>query len=409
LLDDDVVTVPAGWYPDPMGLPQLRWWDNHAWTEFTSAARTPLIMQDDPKLAYADDELPSRRSQRTQREQMPGRGNDNRRQNSTTVDLASALRQLEPPMAHHVELSHPAPVVNDTVPPAGARDAAFGNSRRPAGGEDFTGSIFENSTFPSSTFDSSEFHFHMADFAASSRSAGGTATNYGRRDYAGSPFAETGPAVPRADVHTPLAYTPFVWIIAMVPLIQLVAILLVVSAMDVSAALPIVAAIWLGPYIGVIPLAIADRRQLASMGHRHLAHWAWSLLTAPGYLLARAVASTREYGKGLAPLLVWASLSLLQIVSIIAVPGILISAMPSVFSEEVENSIEASAAVVGRTLEVTCPDTPPVQIRATYTCSGLVPATGDVNTIVVSLQRANGWIDWRVESQVWGEQVPTRG
>ena len=29
--------VPAGWYPDPLGLPQLRWWDGNAWTEFTSA------------------------------------------------------------------------------------------------------------------------------------------------------------------------------------------------------------------------------------------------------------------------------------------------------------------------------------------------------------------------------------
>lgn len=35
--------VPAGWYPDPLGLPQLRWWDNHAWTEHTSDSREPLV------------------------------------------------------------------------------------------------------------------------------------------------------------------------------------------------------------------------------------------------------------------------------------------------------------------------------------------------------------------------------
>ena len=33
--------VPAGWYPDPLGLPQLRWWDGGAWTEFTSAVVGP--------------------------------------------------------------------------------------------------------------------------------------------------------------------------------------------------------------------------------------------------------------------------------------------------------------------------------------------------------------------------------
>ena len=38
-MPEDDVRVPAGWYPDPLGLPQLRWWDNHAWTEHISDAR----------------------------------------------------------------------------------------------------------------------------------------------------------------------------------------------------------------------------------------------------------------------------------------------------------------------------------------------------------------------------------
>src|SRR5690606_11853677 len=53
----------------------------------------------------------------------------------------------------------------------------------------------------------------------------------------------------RIGTHTPLAYTPFVWIIAMIPLIQLVGILLVVSAVDVAMAMPFLAAIAVGPYI----------------------------------------------------------------------------------------------------------------------------------------------------------------
>ncbi|MCW4386216.1 DUF2510 domain-containing protein [Salinibacterium sp. SYSU T00001] len=31
--------VEAGWYPDPLGHPQLRWWNNHEWTEYVSASR----------------------------------------------------------------------------------------------------------------------------------------------------------------------------------------------------------------------------------------------------------------------------------------------------------------------------------------------------------------------------------
>src|SRR5690554_5495919 len=92
-----------------MGLPQLRWWDNYAWTEFTSAARTPLVMQDEPKLAYADDDLPSRRSQREQRQQ-----DGNRQQTGNRADLASTLRQLEPPKPQNIELNQPAPDFADT-------------------------------------------------------------------------------------------------------------------------------------------------------------------------------------------------------------------------------------------------------------------------------------------------------
>ena len=62
---DDDVRVPAGWYPDPLGLPQLRWWDNHAWTEHTSDARQPMVSETvtvtSPLLAYADDDDDDRR------------------------------------------------------------------------------------------------------------------------------------------------------------------------------------------------------------------------------------------------------------------------------------------------------------------------------------------------------------
>lgn len=31
--------VRAGWYPDPLGMPQLRWWDGRSWTSHISTAR----------------------------------------------------------------------------------------------------------------------------------------------------------------------------------------------------------------------------------------------------------------------------------------------------------------------------------------------------------------------------------
>jgi hypothetical protein len=33
------IQVRAGWYPDPLGMPQMRWWDGRSWTRHISTAR----------------------------------------------------------------------------------------------------------------------------------------------------------------------------------------------------------------------------------------------------------------------------------------------------------------------------------------------------------------------------------
>ena len=49
--------TPAGWYPDPLGLPQLRWWDGQGWAEHTSEARRPLREQQ-ARTIFAEPEQP---------------------------------------------------------------------------------------------------------------------------------------------------------------------------------------------------------------------------------------------------------------------------------------------------------------------------------------------------------------
>lgn len=46
-------TAPAGWYHDPLGLPQVRWWNGMMWTnevqsprpeiQVSAAYRTPVV------------------------------------------------------------------------------------------------------------------------------------------------------------------------------------------------------------------------------------------------------------------------------------------------------------------------------------------------------------------------------
>lgn len=57
-MTDPTVRVPAGWYPDPTGIPQLRWWDNHTWTDRTTSLRAPVIAHETivirPHAAWAE-------------------------------------------------------------------------------------------------------------------------------------------------------------------------------------------------------------------------------------------------------------------------------------------------------------------------------------------------------------------
>ncbi|CAN5191171.1 hypothetical protein BH09ACT1_BH09ACT1_10540 [soil metagenome] len=38
-----IASVPAGWYSDPLGMPQLRWWNGDSWTMNVSEPRTELL------------------------------------------------------------------------------------------------------------------------------------------------------------------------------------------------------------------------------------------------------------------------------------------------------------------------------------------------------------------------------
>ena len=107
----------------------------------------------------------------------------------------------------------------------------------------------------------------------------------------------------------------------------------------------------------------------------------------------------RTGGLGLAPLLVWAALGMLQVASVLVVPGMLISILPTVFAAQAEQSVASEAAIIGAQLSVHCPTPPPVLIGTDFTCSATSTAGHDL-TVTVSLQRANGWIDWRVDD--WG-------
>jgi hypothetical protein len=374
------VTVPAGWYPDPMGLPQLRWWNNQAWTELTTEARPPLVMQQPTRLLYADDELPTRRQQREQREREEEQlrsatdHGDARDAASGQAPFATTLREIDAPASTTGQDSvAPENTVAMTTPAVIQSDEL-------------------DDIEPETAFDDI-FQPRSATTAVSAP----TAQNQRART------ADPGSSTQRSALPRVALYTAPVWIIALLPLLQLVIGLLVLVGFGAVSGIGFTVAAFVGPYVAVVLLAIGDRTVLRHAGHERTAHWAWSFLSAPVYLIARSISLSRTGSLGLGPVLVWVALGMLQVASVLVVPGMLISVLPTVFSTQAEQSVASEAAIVGK-LDVDCPTTPPVLIGGRFDCA----ATSDGQTyhIAVSLQRANGWIDWRVDD--WGGFTPSR-
>jgi hypothetical protein len=202
-----------------------------------------------------------------------------------------------------------------------------------------------------------------------------------------------------------LVYTAPVWIIALVPLLLLVVSLLLLLGFGSSLNMWVTPAIWTLSWIVVVILAIADRATLAragyghGAGYEHRASWAWALLGAPVYLIARSMSLARVGPLGFAPVLVWAALGILQVGSVLVVPGLIISALPQVFTAQAEQSIASDASIIGATLAVKCSPALPVLVGQSFDCLA-TSSTKDHYDLTVVLQRTNGWIDWHVSD--WG-------
>ncbi|MCS0498010.1 DUF2510 domain-containing protein [Protaetiibacter mangrovi] len=408
--------VPAGWYPDPLGLPQLRWWDNHAWTEHTSDARQPMVAQETvtAKLAYADDDEYLSHDVREDLHTDFAGGTPAAEPAFAPADPVLSLEaapsqtrlveEVSPGLKYaqeHVIEDAPtsAPFLLDTsyddllgvpIDPSEAQQAA----PRP-------------SFSPSPVFDA------MPTFQVDPNAASGlgtfTTTNFdpsafGNFSYAPSVLAEhdgSQPLTRRAVLaeNGLSVNTGPVWIIALMPVIMLVLALMFLVAGNAGQDSALFAGIILfGSYIATVILAIVDRAMLRRAGHSRTANWDWAFLGAPVYLIARMSNVVRETGRGLRPFLTWSALTIVLIGSSVAIPGIVMALAPGVFSDEAEQSISEQAGAIGASVNATCPDVPPLLVGDTMICSAVTPTK--VANVVVSLQRKNGWIDWRVDD--WG-------
>jgi hypothetical protein len=390
--DDNGFGVPAGWYPDPLGLPQMRWWDNHGWTEHTTEARAPIVIQE-AKLAWADDDaiedLPTRRERReAERGSSVDDGSDD------SVPTAESLLQLEPPSWDELPADEPAPNILPVPEFVGAASAAPSIAQPVAPAQPVTAQP-------------------VAAQSVQSVPPEALHTEAAHTEYAQSPVA---PVAQPAAVHTPgTSYaqgtapstnTLGAWVIALLPLVQLLGTLLVVSAAGSGGTNVGVILTILGlPYFVSIPFAISDQRALKKHGYDNPASWLWVFASGPIYLIARAIRIVMRAGNGFAPILVWGALVLLQVGSVVAVPGLVIAALPQVFSDQAAQSIQSAATVFGPITSVTCPSPPATVMGQEFTCTLYRIGSGQTYKVTAALERENGWIAWQVHD--WGDYSMT--
>lgn len=401
---DDDVRVPAGWYPDPLGLPQLRWWDNHAWTEHTSDARQPMVAQETvaatPRLAYADDDLDDaprqaydlddvdaltrrERRERERTEYEPGAAGAA----AGTADspaFADPLLSLEAPVREEV-VEEPSPAVQfaqthtmDDAPTSTAYDLGIRH-------DDLLGDPLAQPADPRSAF------AHVGDSASGFVPEPAPQAMYS--GYAGRVTAQI--AAEEVDTTTGPA-----WVMTLIPVYSLMAgLLLLLSGMVVRPTALAIGILFGVPHVIGIVLAIIDQRILRDRGMDRPASWLWSLLGAPFYLIARLTRTVRVSGRGFAPLLTLLTLGAVSLGAALAAPGLVIQLNPGYFSVEAQQSVRSDARILNADLTVNCPDTPPLLIGQSFKCSATNQEQEFFN-VTVSLQRANGWISWRVDD--WG-------
>ncbi|MFC5501282.1 DUF2510 domain-containing protein [Lysinimonas soli] len=433
-MPDDDVRVPAGWYPDPLGLPQLRWWDNHAWTEHISDARQPMMATETvtSKLAYADDDpaddLPfadeadrelSRRERR-ERERLSEVGDADRDPTAPAAAFADPLRSLEAPERDRIPVEDPAAGIqlassgqledaptsapyeldtrfDDLLGEASVPRSAFAHVSESA-----TSFVPVNPAEHGWGADPQQTDVRQGDPRQSGPADQSFAdTRFDDRRGAGHPaepwqgeFART-----RVITDVPTSTGP-AWLLTLIPLYTLVVGLLLLLSGVAQTPTPVVIVLMFGvPYVAGIVFSILDYRALKRAGIVEPAHWIWSVLTVLVYLIARLTSTVREAGTGFGPLLTFLVLGVGTLLANVAVPGLIIQLAPASFAHQAEASIMQDASSLGTRLTVTCPTTPPLIPQQSFVCQAHKPGGGTYD-VTVSLQRSNGWIDWRVDD--WG-------
>lgn len=362
---DQAAPVPAGWYPDPYAVSELRWWDGQNWTDSVHPPIAPEPVAPEPVAPPVVAPQPAASPVASEpvvaapvavEPVVPEPAAPESIVPAQTAPEPAAPEQAPasldfPPPA--MPTPEPAPLVEpapgDGLPSRRelrARTAAAGEGSGPAGASGGTAETPPRATVPDSSTPSS-FDWLPGGAALGTGAAVSTAAASAPTPpspapaapepavVASAPPAQADPTSAPADPTTSAwAQEPAVataaadelysnaatrtstvsgWFIALMPLFAgILSIAAVKGAENYPRYIPATLEWWMLAggvvvvlYLVTILLAVADRSKLDWAGYTRPAHWAWSILTAPVYLLVRTIAVKRETGRNSALLWVW--------------------------------------------------------------------------------------------------------
>lgn len=304
---DPGTTIPAGWYPDPAGSFQQRWWTGSSWTNDFAQYRPTLIhaaptipvtapaVQAQPQETnlYVAQQAAAAGSSGIVAQSLGARTVDSQRIGGTPSFGQTSTLTREPEV--EVQQGTPAPFTLPAADRAPQTTVAQPN----AGNATLIPVARVGNPFAVAN-EGSAFSADYQPFSSLPSVRGGVQDRPERR------------------------YTGAAWALALSPLV------LVGAGYAVASFAPLLYTVFLQGVLAfayllvVLLLAMADRRGLSVEGHDHTAPPALAFLTPLAYLLARSIYVTRETGRS-------AFAPLVLVVIVLGALGAAVVFVPGVF------------------------------------------------------------------------------